>query len=109
MATSKKRALLYRIGRLGDTVVALPSLHLVARAFPDSERRLLTNFPIHVKAPPAAAVLQDTGLVDGYFRYSIGTRSPGELLALWWQLVRWRPDVLIYLGGARGVKAARRD
>lgn len=109
MATSKKRVLLYRIGSLGDTVVALPSLHLVARAFPDSERRLLTNFPIHVKAPPAAAVLQDTGLVDGYFRYSIGTRSPGELLALWWQLVRWRPDVLIYLGGARGVKAARRD
>jgi heptosyltransferase III len=109
MATSKTRVLLYRIGSLGDTVVALPSLHLVARAFPDSERRLLTNFPIQVKAPPAAAILENTGLVHSYFRYSIGTRSPRELLALWWQLVRWRPDVLIYLSGARGVKAARRD
>jgi heptosyltransferase-3 len=109
MKTSKKRVLLYRVGSLGDTVVALPSLHLVARAFPDSERRLLTNFPIQIKAPPAAAILQNTGLVDGYFRYSIGMRHPRELLALWWQLVRWRPHMLIYLAGARGVKAARRD
>lgn len=109
MKTSTKRVLLYRIGSLGDTVVALPSLHLVARAFPYAERRLLTNFPIQVKAPPAAAVLQNTGLIDGYFRYSIGTRSPRELLTLWWQLVRWRPEVLIYLSGARGIKTARRD
>jgi heptosyltransferase-3 len=109
MKTSKQRVLLYRIGSLGDTVVALPSLHLVARAFPDSERRLLTNFPIQVKAPPAAAILKDTGLIEGYFRYSIGMRHPKELLSLWWRLVRWRPDVLIYLTGPRGVKAARRD
>lgn len=109
MKNSTKRVLLYRIGSLGDTVVALPSLHLVARAFPDAERRLLTNFPIEVKAPPAAAVLQGTGLVHGYFRYSVGTRSPRELLALWWQLIRWRPQALVYLAGARGIKAARRD
>jgi heptosyltransferase-3 len=109
MKTSKKRVLLYRIGSLGDTVVALPALYLAARAFPDSERRLLTNFPIAVKAPPAAAILQGTGLVDGYFRYSIGTRNPGELINLWWQLIRWRPHVLIYLTGARGLKSARRD
>lgn len=109
MKTPKKRVLIYRIGSLGDTVVALPSLHLVARAYPSSERRLLTNFPIHVKAPPAAAVLQNTGLVDGYFRYSIGTRSPRELITLWWQILRWHPDVLIYLPGSRGLKSARRD
>jgi heptosyltransferase-3 len=109
MKISKKRVLLYRIGSLGDTVVALPSLHLVARAFPDSERRLLTNFPIAAKAPPAAAVLQGTGLVDGYFRYSIGTRSPRELITLWWQLLCWRPNVLIYLTGPRGLNSARRD
>ena len=109
MTTSKERVLLYRIGSLGDTVVALPSLHLVARAFPDAERRLLTNFPIQVKAPPAAAVLEHTGLVDGYFRYSIGTRSPRELFALWWELVRWRPHTLVYLSGARGIQSARRD
>jgi heptosyltransferase III len=109
MAIPTKRVLIYRMGSLGDTLIALPALHLVARAFPDAERRMLTNFPVNVKAPPAAAILENSGLVHGYFRYAVGTRSPRELLSLWWQLVRWRPQVLIYLGPVRGVDAARRD
>jgi ADP-heptose:LPS heptosyltransferase len=32
-----------------------------------------------------------------------------ELAKLWWQLRRWRADVLVYLGAPRGVKSARRD
>jgi heptosyltransferase III len=104
-----KRVLIYRLGSLGDTLVALPALHLVARAFPDAERRLLTNFPVDAKAPPAAAILENTGLVSSYFRYTAGTRSVFELAKLWWELRRWRPDVLVYLGGARGVQSARRD
>jgi heptosyltransferase III len=109
MPTPTKRVLIYRMGSLGDTLIALPALHLVARAFPDAERRMLTNFPVNVKAPPVAAILENSGLIHGYFRYAVGTRSPGELLSLWWQLVRWRPQVLIYLGPVRGVEAARRD
>jgi heptosyltransferase-3 len=109
MASSTKRILIYRLGSLGDTLVALPALHLVARAFPDAERRLLTNFPVNAKAPPAAAILENTNLIQGYFRYVVGTRSPGELLTLWWQLLRWRPQVLVYIGPARGVECARRD
>jgi heptosyltransferase III len=109
MASSTKRVLIYRLGSLGDTLIALPALHLVARAFPDSERRLLTNFPVNSKAPPAAAILENTGLIHGYFRYAVGTRSLRELLALWWQLRRWRPDVLIYMGSTRGVQSAKRD
>jgi heptosyltransferase-3 len=104
-----KRVLIYRLGSLGDTVVALPGFHLVSRAFPEAERRLLTNFPVAGKAPPAAAVLEGTGTVHGYFRYSAGTRSWRELLALWWRIARWRPEVLVYLGPARGVESARRD
>ncbi|MEO6982638.1 MAG: glycosyltransferase family 9 protein [Edaphobacter sp.] len=109
MAISTKRVLIYRLGSLGDTVIALPALHLIARAFPEAERRLLTNFPVNVKAPPAAAILGSSGLVHGYFRYTAGTRNPFELLALWWQLVRWHPQVLIYLAANRGVDSARRD
>lgn len=109
MAKVIKRVLLYRLGSLGDTLVALPALHLVAKAFPDAERRLLTNFPVNVKAPPAAAILEHTGLVHGFFRYAVGTRSPRELLSLWGQLVRWRPQVLVYLGAARGIESAKRD
>jgi ADP-heptose:LPS heptosyltransferase len=109
MPSSTKRVLIYRLGSLGDTIVALPALHLIARVFPDAQRRLLTNFPVNAKAPPAAAVLDGSGLIHGYFRYTVGTRSPRELLALWWQLLRWRPQVLIYMGPPRGVEAALRD
>jgi heptosyltransferase III len=109
MASSTQRVLIYRLGSLGDTLIALPALHLVTRAFPDSERRLLTNFPVNSKAPPAAAILENTGLIHGYFRYAVGTRSLRELLALWWQLRRWRPDVLIYMGSTRGLQSAKRD
>lgn len=109
MATSAKRVLIYRLGSLGDTVIALPALHLIARAFPEAERRLLTNFPVNVKAPPAAAILENTNLIQGYFRYAAGTRNPLDLLSLWWQLNLWRPEALVYLGAKRGIDSARRD
>ena len=104
-----RRVLIYRLGSLGDTVIALPALHLVKRAFPAAERRLLTNFPVNVKAPPATAILEHTGLIDGYFRYASGSRSPFELMKLWWTIRRWRPDVLVYLAASRGVASAKRD
>lgn len=109
MSSPTRRILIYRLGSLGDTIIALPALHLIANAFPDAERRMLTNFPVNVKAPAAAAILGDNGLVHSYFRYAVGTRSPRELLSLWWQIVRWRPQVLVYLSAPRGVAAARRD
>jgi hypothetical protein len=102
MTSSTKRVLIYRLGSLGDTLVALPALHLVARAFPEAERRMLTNFPVNVKAPPAAAILENTGIVHGFLRYSVGIRGPRELLSLWWHIFRWRPEVLVYLARRAG-------
>jgi len=104
-----KRVLVYRLGSLGDMLVAVPSLQLVARAFPEAERRMLTNVPVHAKAPAAAAVLDGSGLVHGYMRYAVGTRSLRELAGLWWRISWWRPEVLVYLAGPRGVANARRD
>src|SRR5271156_4682896 len=109
MATSTQRVLIYRLGSLGDTLIALPALHLVARAFPTAERRLLTNLPVHAKAPPAEAILRHTNLVHDYLRYPVGTRNPRSLLVLALQIRRWRPDVLVYLAAARGPRTARRD
>ncbi len=100
------RVLIYRLGSVGDTVVALPALQLVAAAWPDAERRLLTN---EGAATPAEAVLGDSGLVSGYFGYPAGVRNPLVLIALWWRLLWWRADTLVYLAAPRGVKAARRD
>ena len=109
MAEAVKRVLIYRLGSLGDTLIALPALHLVGRAFPEAERRLLTNVPVSAKAPPAAAILANTGLVAGYERYAVGTRSLRELTGLVWRIRRWRPEVLVYLGASRGVASAVRD
>ena len=108
-APKVRRVLVYRLGSLGDMLVAVPSLRLVRRAFPEAEVRLLTNMPVSRKAPAAAAVLEGSGLVDGYVRYVVGTRSVGELLRLWWTLLRWRPEMVVYLAAARGVNVARRD
>ncbi|MGC9291193.1 MAG: glycosyltransferase family 9 protein [Acidobacteriaceae bacterium] len=97
---SIERVLIYRLGSLGDTIVALPCFHQIARAFPNAQRRLLTNLPVHSKAPAAYSVLAGSGLVtthDGYLRYPIGTRDGAELLALRRQVRQWQPQVLVYL------------
>ena len=104
-----RKVLIYRLGSLGDTVVALPCFHLVARAFPQSERLLITNYPVHAKAPAAAAVLGESGLVQGYLRYTAATRNPVELLRLIWQVRRFSPDLLVYLQQAREDTLLRRD
>ena len=104
-----KKVLIYRLGSLGDTVVALPCFHLVERMFPQAERVLLSNFPVHAKAPASAAVLGESGLVHGYMRYTVGTRSPRELLRLALEIRRFKPDLLVYLMPLRGAKAVRRD
>jgi heptosyltransferase-3 len=54
-------------------------------------------------------VFGDSGLVHGYLRYAVGTRSPMELARLWASIARWRPEVLVYLAAARGIENARRD
>lgn len=107
--TDAKRILIHRLGSLGDTIVALPCLHLIERSFPNAERRLLTNFPVAGKAAPAQAVVGDSGLVNGYFAYEVGLRSPQRLLKLVFDIRRWGPQTAVSLMSARGPKAAKRD
>jgi ADP-heptose:LPS heptosyltransferase len=90
-------------------MVALPSLHLIARRFPDAERVLLTNFPIQAKAAPAAAVLGESGLIHGYMRYTVGTREIGELLRLGREIRRFGPDLMVYLMPRRPQGNMQRD
>jgi len=104
-----RRVLIYRQGSLGDTIVALPSLQLIARSFPRAERRLLTNFPVQSKAAAAQVILDGSGLVHDYFSYVVGLRHITKLLELRRQIRAWQPDVLVYLMPARGIRIARRD
>ena len=104
-----RKVLIYRLGSLGDMVVSLPCLHLVERTFPNSERILLTNFPVQAKAPAAADVLGESGLIHGYMRYTVGMRSPRALFRLAVEIRRFNPEVLVYLMPPRSPKAVTRD
>ncbi|ADE14479.1 glycosyl transferase family 9 [Nitrosococcus halophilus Nc 4] len=104
-----RRILIYRIGSIGDTAVALPAFRLVAQTFPDAERRVLTNIPVNTKAAPLEAVLKNTGLVHGYMAYPLRTRNFHKLVKLRGEICTWRPDTLIYLTPPRGLFKAFRD
>jgi len=104
-----RRVLIYRLGSLGDTMVALPAFHLIARSFPKAERRVLTNFPSGSKESPLSAVLDGAGLVHGYMAYPLKLRSPRQLNNLRRRVKQWKPDILIYLAEPRGRVKAFRD
>lgn len=106
---SVERVLIYRLGSLGDTVIALPCFHLVARVYPNVERRVLTNFSISQKAAALSEILGDSGLIHGYFEYPVGLRDARRLLALRAEIARWKPDVLVYMIPHRGMVNAFRD
>src|SRR5665213_3216063 len=109
MQNEIERVLIYRLGSLGDTVVALPCFHQIARAYPDAERCLLTNIPVHSKAPAAFAVLEGSGLVHGFMRYPIATRNLAELITLQRQIRAFRAQVLVYLTPRRNAGEVMRD
>jgi heptosyltransferase III len=105
----QRRVVIYRLGSLGDTVVALPCFHRVAQVWPDAERIVLTNFPVSSKAAPLEVILRESGLVHGAIAYPVGTRSVLKLWRLARDLRRLGADTLIYLTPARGLFNARRD
>jgi hypothetical protein len=70
---------------------------------------LLTNLPASVKAAPAVALLEGTGLVDDYLAYPVSTRNPIVLGRLWWELRRRRYGMVVNLAAWRGPLTLRRD
>jgi ADP-heptose:LPS heptosyltransferase len=100
---------IYRLGSLGDTVVALPCFHKIAERYPSSKRFVLTNFPESSKAAPLEVILGNSGLIHGTIAYPPYTRSIKTLLQLTWSLRSLRASTLIYLTPPRGWVAALRD
>ena len=107
--SSAERVLIYRLGSLGDTVVALPCFHLIRRVFPAAQITVLTNRPVEGRAAPLAAVLDGSGLIDGVLDYPIALRSPAEIAQLRGRIRAQHFDVAIHLTSARGLAASLRD
>lgn len=105
----QRNVLIYRLGSLGDTVVALPALRLVARVFSDATRTMLTNFSVNLKAAPMAEVLEHTGLIYDYIEYPSNLRNFRSLWTLRARIRACRADTLVYLCFPRGRWISMRD
>ena len=101
-----KRILIFRPGSLGDTVVALPCFHLLARLFPNADRRVLTNVPGKSVQVAVESVLNGSGLTHGYFAvdYRQSQKNVYVQWSLWKQIRQWKPDLLIHLTDLRNLR-----
>lgn len=104
-----ERIVIFRLGSLGDTIVALPCLHKVANAFPHAERFVLTNIPISTKAAAIEAILANSSLIDGVIEYPVRLRSITQLWALRQRLRALGASTLVYLAPVRGLVEIYRD
>lgn len=102
------RVMIYRLGSIGDTAVALPCFKFLRRRFPSSRLSLLTNHPRHGEAP-VLSVIGPMGLVDKVLPYHVGERDPRELWRLMSRIRSERPDLVVYLSEYRGTAKLFRD
>ncbi len=104
-----KKILVYRLGSLGDTIMALPSFRLIREKFPSSHITLLTNMPVSSVAAPVESVLGHSGLYDDVVYYEIHERRIDEILHLRKEIAKQKFDILFFLTGSRGLVNSLRD
>lgn len=101
--------IIYRLGSLGDTVMALPVFHFLRKRFPNQSLVVLTNKPASPLAPHLANVLEGSGLVDSFLDYPLGLRSGKGLIELRQRIQGVGARHLIYLAAPRGLPNILRD
>jgi heptosyltransferase-3 len=89
--------IIFRIGSLGDTVVALPCFHQVARKFPNSRRILVADRPASPKAASVETVLGKSGLIDGAIYFPPPPRKARDFIELRAQIHKTKANTLIYI------------
>jgi heptosyltransferase III len=100
--------IIFRIGSIGDTVVALPCFHHIARCFRNSRRILVTDIPGTQKAAPAESVLENSGLIDDVIYFPPPPRKLSDLIQLRERILNTNCTTLIYVAD-RGLSSTLRD
>jgi heptosyltransferase-3 len=100
--------LIFRIGSLGDTVVALPCFHQIARSFPNSRRIVITDSPSSQKVAPVESVLGDSGLIHGSIYFPPPPRRVRDFLAVRNNIRQTGAATLVYVAD-RQFYATTRD
>jgi heptosyltransferase-3 len=105
-----KKILIYRLGSLGDTIMALPCFHLIKERYPQADITLLTNKPVANKAAPLEAVLGEKSyFFNRIIDYPVGTRNPLLLLLILLKIRALGIDTMVNLAAARTGESSRRD
>ncbi len=89
------RILVYHIGSLGDTLIAVPALWAVRENFSHAHITMLSDEQPERHLIQARDILDGSGLIDDYFVY-----PAGKILGMVWLLLQLRSrkfDSLVYL------------
>lgn len=102
-----KRVLVFHIGSLGDTLVALPALWAVHDNFPQAHRTLLTKTSARAGIPVGRDILHGSGLFHAFKLFNGDYHAYGRNLSrlekawgalkLLWTIRRGRYDLVVYL------------
>lgn len=108
VTAANSTVLIFRIGSLGDTVVALPCFHQIARSFPNSRRIVITDSPSSQKVAPVESVLGDSGLIHGSIYFPPPPRRVRDFLAVRNNIRQTGAATLVYVAD-RQFYATTRD
>jgi heptosyltransferase-3 len=100
--------IIFRIGSIGDTVVALPCFHRIARSFPNCRRIVVTDVPASQKATSVESILGRSGLVDDVIYFPPSPRRGRDFLNLRNRIRATKSRTLIYIAD-RNVLSTLRD
>jgi len=102
------KILVYRIGSLGDTLVAVPSLWVIRENFPNAHITMLTDEQPGRHLVQAWEVLDGSSLIDDYITYP-GLR-PSAMARLLFSIRKRNFDAFVYLIGTNnGAPRISRD
>lgn len=104
-----KNILIFRIGSMGDTLIALPIFRKIRSSYPGSKITLLTNNSVSTKACSIFSILEDLDLVDNYVNYNIGVNGITYHFNLLLKIKRLNIDEIIYIMPRRSLSNLLRD
>lgn len=110
-ANATRRILIFRIGELGDSLIALPAISAVRRQFPRAHIAMLSNLNTQARHVTPDEILPK-GLIDEWLTYPSPESGTNlfDKLALLRTLRTSRYDAVVYLAPrVRSTSAARRD
>jgi len=109
MSHASTKVLVYRLGSLGDGLLAIPTFRAIRKAYPTAEITFLTNLPVKTQAAPLVEVLEQTNLCNSVIAYPIRLRDPLALWRLWRKLNSARYHLVVHLTAPRGRWNSLRD